>query len=78
MLGGHFNRYLMQDKEEAEQLRLAREIEEEKAMYSVIILCLSKKISLSVQIYLCIVSLLVNCVIKSNKFCISKKTLIYS
>lgn len=52
MLGGHFNRYLMQDKEEAEQLRLAREIEEEKAMYSVIILCLSKKISLSVQIYL--------------------------
>lgn len=27
----------MQDKEEAEQLRLAREIEEEKAMYSVIL-----------------------------------------
>lgn len=40
MLGGHSNRYLMQDKEEAEQLRLAREIEEEKAMYSVIIFCL--------------------------------------
>lgn len=39
----------MQDKEEAEQLRLAREIEEEKAMYSVIILYLSVLIYLSMH-----------------------------
>lgn len=41
----------MQDKEEAEQLRLAREIEEEKAMYSVIIPYVSVHCAINNNLY---------------------------